>query len=393
MWRDLWSLDPTIRFLNHGSFGACPVAVLEKQARIRTQIEAEPVRFFSRELEPALDGVRLRLARFLVADPADLVFVRNATMGVNAVLRSLSIPAGAELLTTDHEYNACRNVLDYVAERAGATVVVAEVPFPLRSPEEVVERVLRAASPRTFLALIDHVTSPTGLVLPVEEIVRGLGARGVKTLIDGAHAPGMLDLRLDELGADYYTGNCHKWLCTPKGAAFLHVRRSEQPFIRPTSISHGANSLRTDKSRFLLEFDWTGTDDPSAILCIPESIDAMSQLLPGGMAELRQHNRALALAGRKIVCDAVGASAPCPDSMIGSLAAVPLPDGRTSEMSPLYGDPLQDALLDRFQIEVPVVPWPGPPKRLVRIAAQIYNTETEYSELASALKDLLAEGL
>lgn len=391
----LWTLDPGISFLNHGSFGACPRAVLEHQQRLRERLEREPVTFLAREIEGLLDGARAALAGFVGAAPEDLVFVTNATSGVNAVLRSLAFRPGDELLTTNHAYNACRNALHFVAERAGARVVVAEVPFPIGGPGEAVAAILARVTPRTRLALIDHVTSPTGLVLPIAEVVAELAARGVDTLVDGAHAPGMLALDLGALGAAYYTGNCHKWLCTPKGAAFLWVRRDLQPAIRPLTISHGANSPRTDRSRFLLEFDWTGTGDPTAVLSIPEAIRYLGSLLPGGWPELRAENRAKVLAGREAIGERLGIPPPAPPEMIGSLGTLPLPGGSPvarGARDPFAIDPLQDALLERHRIEVPVFAWPSPPRRAVRISAQLYNRPEEYAALAEALATLLGEG-
>jgi isopenicillin-N epimerase len=208
-------------------------------------------------------------------------------------------------------------------------------------------------------------------------------------MVDGAHAPGMLDLRVAEVGAPFYSGNCHKWVCAPKGAGFLYVRRDRQHEIRPVTISHGANSPREDRSRYHLEFDWTGTDDPSAYLCIPEAIRFMGSLYPGGWSELMERNRSLALSSRKILCDALGTPEPAPDEMIGTLASMPLPDGSTEPpKSPLYTDPLQDELWDRWRIEIPVIPWPLPPKRLIRISAQAYNDPSDYAKLAGALKEL-----
>jgi isopenicillin-N epimerase len=244
-----WPLDPNIMFLNHGSFGACPREVLDYQAALRAEMEAEPVRFLSRELDGRLDAARGALAAFLGADADDLAFVPNATSGVNAVVRSRSFAAGDELLTTDHAYNACRNALEYVAERMGARVTVVSVPFPVASPDVIVEAVLSRVTPRTRLALIDHVTSPTGIVLPVERLCAELGARGVEIVVDGAHAPGMLPLDLGTLGATYYTGNCHKWLCAPKGSAFLWVRADQRAVVRPLTISHGANRQKPGRSR------------------------------------------------------------------------------------------------------------------------------------------------
>ena len=286
-----WLLDPEITFLNHGSFGATPRAILEKQSEFRAQLEREPVRFFVRELEPLLDEARRQLAAFVGAEPEGVGFLPNATAGVNAVLRSLDLDLHDELLVTNQEYNACRNVLDYVATLSGAKVVVAEIPFPLHSPDAVVERILEKVTDRTRLLLIDHITSQTALILPIERIVAEMQARGVDTLVDGAHAPGFLPLDVRAIGAAYYTGNLHKWPCAPKGAAFLYVRENRRRGIRPAMISHGANSIRTDRSRYLLEFDWTGTFDPTAWLCAPESIRYVASLVEGGWPEIMRRNR------------------------------------------------------------------------------------------------------
>jgi isopenicillin-N epimerase len=377
-----WLLDPTIAFLNHGSFGACPKPVLELQQQLRHHLEQQPLQFF-RDYETLLDAARCELATFVGATPENLVFVPNATTGVNAVLRSLAFAPGDELLTTNHEYNACRNALNFVAERNGLRIVVAEVPFPIDHAGQIVDAVMQRVSPKTRLALLDHVTSQTGLVFPIAELVQKLSPLGIETLVDGAHAPGMVPLNLEVLGATYYTGNCHKWLSAPKGAAFLYVQPDRQSSIRPLTISHGANSPRCDRSRFLLEFDWMGTDDPTAYLCVPEALRFMGSLLPGGWAELMRHNHTLAISARQILCDRLDCPLPCPDSMLGALAVIPLPAGPTL--------PLQESLLERFQIEVPIIPWGPPPGRQVRISAQIYNYLEQYCWLGEALIDLLQQ--
>ena len=383
----LWWLDPQITFLNHGSFGACPKAVLDHQTALRRRLEREPVAFMVRELESLLDKARAALARFVRAKPSNLVFVRNATSGVNAVLRSLTFTRGDEILVTDHEYNACRNVVDFVAERAGVKVVVAPIPFPIAHEDQIVAPILERVTSRTRLALVDHITSQTALVLPIERIVRELESRNVRVLVDAAHAPGMVPLNLTKLGASYYTGNCHKWICAPKGAALLHVREDRQSEIRPTVISHGANSPRKDRSRFQIEFGWAGTWDPTAMLSVPVAIEFMGSLLPGGWPELMRRNQALALAGRALLCDALEIQLPCPDSMIASIAAFPINDGKSAQppKTPLYLDPLQEHLFKRWKIEVPIIPWPAPPRRLLRISAQVYNSLPDYEHLREAL--------
>jgi isopenicillin-N epimerase len=321
--RDAWALDPDIVFLNHGSFGATPRAVMEDQARWRDRMESDPVRFFVRDLDGLLAHVRTVLGRFLGADPDDLALVPNATAGVNTVLRWTTFLPGDELLATGHEYNASLNALRYAAERDGARVVVVDPGYPATSPDDVVDRVLSAVTPRTRLAMLSHVTSPTAIVLPVERLVPELRERGVETLVDGAHAPGMLPLDLDALGAAYSTGNCHKWVCAPKGAAFLHVRSDLKAAVRPLAISHGANDPDPTRSAFRKEFDWTGTDDPTPWLAIPAALDLVGGLLPGGWPAVMAANRSLALRGRDALLAALAgiepsaAAAGAPDEMTG----------------------------------------------------------------------------
>jgi isopenicillin-N epimerase len=387
--RQHWSLDPEVRFLNHGSFGACPTAVLQRQAELRARLEAEPVRFLHRELEPLLDEARAALGAFLDADADDLAFVTNATTGVNTVLRSLRFAPGDELLTTDQEYNASRNALEFTAAQWGARVVVARLPWPVPSEQALVDAVLAHVTPRTRLLLVDHVSSQTAVVMPVARLVAALRERGVETLVDGAHGPGMVPLSLRSLGAGYYTGNCHKWLCAPKGAAFLHVRRDLQAGIKPLVISHGHNSPRTDRSRFRLDFDWLGTHDPSAVLCVPRALEVVGGLLPSGWPEVMRSNREKALAARRLLCERLGVAPACPEALVGSMAVVGLPDGYPERPEPpLYLDPLQLRLFEEHRIEVPIVPWPRAPHRHVRVSAQLYNTHAEYQALADALDAL-----
>ncbi|MGZ6256740.1 MAG: aminotransferase class V-fold PLP-dependent enzyme [Candidatus Limnocylindria bacterium] len=392
-----WTLDPAIAFLNHGSYGAAPRAVLAAQQAWRDRMEAEPVLFFSRDLEPALDRARAALGAFVGADPHDLAFVPNATAGVNTVLRSLRFAPGEELLTTDHAYNAAKNAMEYVAERDGAVVVIVEVPFPGASPAAVKERILAAVTPRTKLAMLDHITSATALIFPIEALVAELAARGIETLVDGAHAPGQVALDVAAIGATYYTANLHKWVCAPKGSGFLWVRPDRQAAIRPLAISHGANSPRRDRSRFRVEFDWTGTADPSAYLAVPDAIRFGDELMPGGWPALRARNHALAIAGRDLLSDALGVEPPAPDEMIGSMASVPLPLERRPgavQGVDLYGDPIHDHLAG-LGMQVMVTPWPqrpdgGPWRRLVRISAAAYNDLDQFAHLASALPGALA---
>ncbi len=391
-----WLLDDGVVFLNHGSFGACPRPVLEAQTRLREQMEREPVRFFTREAPALLGAAREALGSFVGADPDDLAFVPNATAALNAVLRSYPLAPGDEILVTDHEYNAIRNAAEQAALERGARVAVARIPFPFgdgAGPERVVEAVLERVSPSTRLAVLDHVTSSTGLVFPIERLARELRGRDVELLVDGAHAPGMLALDLRSLGAAYYAGNCHKWICAPKGAGFLFVRRDRQSSVRPAVISHGANApVAPGNPRFRAEFDWTGTDDPTPALCVPEALRFLATLAPGGWPEIRERNRALALEARRLLAGALGQPLPCPDAMLGSLAALPVPETAPFAPAPassaLAPDPLHDALRRRG-LQAPVVSCPAHPGRLLRVSAALYNERADYERLAGALVELI----
>ncbi|MBI1951592.1 MAG: aminotransferase class V-fold PLP-dependent enzyme, partial [Acidobacteria bacterium] len=372
-------------------FGACPRRVLEFQAELRAKLEGEPVDFLHRQLGARLAEARAALGGFAGADPDGLAFVPNATTAVNAALRAWDLGRGDRVLTTDHTYGACRKALDFLAARRGAQVDVARVPFPLHGPGDVVEAVLAAVTPRTRLALLDHVTSPTALAFPIRPLVGSLRERGVESIVDGAHALGMLPLDLDGLGAACYTANAHKWLCAPKGAAVLCVRRDLRDRIRPLVISHGWDPGAAGV-RFREEWDWTGTDDPTAHLSIPECLRVLGGLLPGGWPALMERNRALALRGREIVGGALGVPPPCPDEMIGSMAALPLPAAAPgSPVARLEWDALSAWTRERG-IESWFFPWPCPGGKVVRLSAQAYNHEGQYRSLAMLLLEALGGG-
>jgi isopenicillin-N epimerase len=390
---DAWALDPAVVMLNHGAFGACPRSVLGRQAELRRQMEAEPVRFLTRQMQPLLDQSRQALAALVGAEPENLAFVSNATAGVNSVLRSLRFQPGEELLVTDHSYNACSNVVRYVAERQGAAVVVAEVPLCVESPGQIVEIVLSRVTEQTRLALLDHVTSPTAMVFPIEQLVRQLDQRGVDTLVDGAHAPGMVPLDVRRLGAAYYVGNCHKWLCAPKGAGFLYVRPDRQEGLQPPVISHGYNQPRPGYNRFQDAFDWQGTDDPTPWLCVGEAIRFLAGLIPGGLEALMRRNHELAVAAGQMFCERLPVRPICPREMLGSMAALLLPDCDATIVSdPGAPSPLPRLgilLPEQFGIEAPVYYWPGTRQAILRISVQAYNGPQQYVRLAEVLQSLL----
>jgi isopenicillin-N epimerase len=386
-----WRFEPGLVYLTHGTFGATPVPILEAQRALMDELEASPVRVLDREFEARRDAARVEVAQFLGADPEGVVIVPNATTGVSTVLRSLRIRPGDELLTTDHEYNAMLNATRLAADDAKARVVVARIPMPIRHAEEVVEALISAVTPRTRLAIVSHVTSPTGLVFPIEAIVRELDRLGVDTLVDAAHAPGQVAVDVDGLGAAYWTGNGHKWLCGPKVSGVLAVRADRRRGIRPLVTSHGWNDQREDRHDLWKEFDWQGTSDPTAFLALPLAIRLVGSLDPGGWPGLMASNRELALEARRRLEALFGVEPVAPESMVGAMPTVRVP-ALTSDEDALT---MTQALHDEARIEVPFTSWPvrgarervtDPPAQvLVRVSAQRYNDVSDIDRLADEL--------
>lgn len=394
-----WSLDPTIVFLNHGSFGATPKAVLAAQQRYRDQLEREPIDFFINQHTPLMDATREAIGAFVHAPPSSIAPIQNATIGVASVLANLKLKPGDEVLINDHEYPACQNNIRRTAARTGAKVVVAEPPFPCKSPDAITDAILSKVTARTRLALISHVTSPTGLIFPIDTLVPELTRRGVLTLIDGAHAPGMVPtLNLSTLKPTFYTANLHKWVCSPKGSAFLYVDPAHQQGFRPVILSNNAEKPRPGRAHFLTEFDYIGTQDNTGLYSMIDALAHVPTLVPGGggWPEVMRRNHDLCIAGRNIICRELYIEPPAPDSMIGSISTMILPphppalQAKLSARPTNYHDALQDTLIARHRIQVPVMSLPGKPARLIRISAQLYNSLEQYECLAAALKEELA---
>ena len=373
--RALWPLEAGMAFLNHGSFGATPHHVLAAQEHWRRRMEAQPVRFLAGELPDLLRRARARLAAFLGAEASDLVFVDNATTGVNAVLRSARLAAGDRLVTTSLAYEAVRKAMSHVCERAGASLVTVELPLPLPGPEAVTEAVLAALAPNARLLVVDHVASASAAVLPVAALVAGCRARGVPVLVDGAHAPGMIDLDLPALAADWYVGNAHKWLCAPKGAGFLWARAAARADLHPPVISLGLGD------GWQAEFDWVGTRDPSAWLAVPAALDFHRWL---GDGALRTRNRALALGAGGMLAAHWRTHAAAPPAMTGAMASVRLPVAAGGADAARR---LHDRLWHDHRIEVPVIALGD--SLWLRISAQAYNHLADYEALATAVPALL----
>ncbi len=370
--RGEWPRDPAVAYLNHGGFGVTPNAVLTAQAEWRARVERNPLRFMARELPQALRAAAAVLAGHVGARGDDLVFVANATAGVNAVLRSLDFRAGDEILLTSLGYGAVAKAARYVAGRSGARVIDAAIPLPLDDMASAVAAVAARLGPRTRLAIFDHVASSSALVLPVAELTRLAQSAGARVLIDGAHAPGQVPLDLPAIGADWYVGNCHKWLLAPRGCGFLWAKPESQALVHPLAISHGYGG------GFLAEFDWTGTRDPTPFLAVPAALACHERL---GGAALMARNNALAREAARLLADRWGTETGRPESAFAAMRTVrvPLADAATPEEAVV----LQRRLSDEHRIEVAAIAQAGP--LWLRISAQAYNELADYERLAAAV--------
>jgi isopenicillin-N epimerase len=370
--RGEWPLDPAVTYLNHGSYGLTPRAVLAVQAEWRERMERNPMRFMAHDLPGAQRAAATELAAYLGARGEDVVFVDNATTGCNAVLRSLTLAAGDEILLTNLGYGAVAKAARYAAERGGATVVEAAVPRPLPAMADALAVVAARLGPRTRLAIFDHIASQSGLVLPVAELTRMAHAVGARVLVDGAHAPGQVPLDLPAIGADWYVGNCHKWLMAPRGCGFLWAAPAAQALTHPLTISHGY------RKGFIAEFDWTGTRDPTPCLSVPAGIAFHRRL--GGTA-LMTRNAALAAEAARLLAERWGTAAIGPATNFAAMAAVRLPPsvGTAAEQ----GAALQRRLSAEHRIEAAISAEAG--ALWLRVAAQAYNELTEYERLAGLI--------
>ena len=378
--RSLYLLDPNVTFLNHGSFGATPQPVFDAYQAWQRRLEWQPVRFLGTELAGHLAEARRALGDFLHADAADLVYVPNATFGVNVVARSLRLGAGDEVLTTDHEYGACDRVWRYLSRERGFAYCRQPVALPLTTDEELVDHFWQGVTPRTRIIFLSHITSPTAVRLPIAALCARARAAGILTLIDGAHAPGQIDLDLPAIGADFYTGNCHKWLSSPKGAAFLYARREAQALVEPLVVGWGydAEPGTSYGSRFLDLLQWLGTIDYAAYLSVPAAIRFQAEHdWPAVRAACHP------LVGQAL--DGIGGLTGLPsvypdDSFYHQMAVAPLPP-QTDIVA------LKRRLIDDCRIEIPCTRWNDQP--FIRVSIQAYNTHDDVSRLVDALRVLL----
>jgi len=377
--RKFFLLDRNVVYLNHGSFGACPKPVFAEYQRWQQKLELQPVDFFTTVLPREMAAVRRTLAGFIKAPAQCVALIPNATFGVNALARSLALQPGDEILTTDHEYGACDKVWQFTIQKTGARYVRVAIPAPFESPDSCVERIWRGVTPRTRVIFMSHITSPTACIFPVGQICARARKARIITIIDGAHCPGQIPLDLGRLGPDFYTGNAHKWLCTPKGSAFLYARRDAQHLVEPLIISWGWGEERQFSVRndFLDYFYWTGTNDYAAYLSIPAAIRFQQEHdWPQVTAQCHR------LLGRALAAieDLTGfPSMYSSDSLYRQMAIVRIPAYKNSAL-------LKKKLIGDYRIEIPVIAWNN--QLFLRLSVQCYTTDSDIEKLTDAIRSI-----
>ncbi len=381
--KSLFQLDPTIHFLNHGSFGACPIPVFEVYQAWQRRLEKQPVLFLGREMMALDREARQPLRVYLNTHPDNLVFVTNATHGVNIIARSLALAPGDEILTSDHEYGACDYTWEFICNKTGANYVHQPIPLPAQSAEQMVEQFWQGVTPKTRLIYLSHITSPTALRLPIEAICRRARQANILTLIDGAHAPGQIPLDLEALGADWYTGNLHKWALSPKGAGFLYARPEVQHLVEPLVVSWGYHAApeASTGSRFQDLLGWTGTRDPAASLSVPAALQFMQE---HHWEQVRQDCHILLRQAIENICELVQMAPlyPLEADLYFQMGIAPLPPGTDLAL-------LKRRLYDEYRVEVPLIDWNS--QKFVRISVQGYNTQADLDALTKGLRALLPQ--
>jgi isopenicillin-N epimerase len=373
-------LDPEMVFLNHGSFGACPRPVFERYQAWQRELELRPIEFLGRRARGLLAEARAGLADYVHVGQDDVVYVSNVTTALNIVAQSLPLEHGDEVLTTNHEYGALERTWTFVSEHRQTRVVVQRLPVPIADPEEVVEAVWAGVTPRTRVLFLSHITSPTAVTLPIEPLIARARDAGIWTVIDGAHAPGQVDLDLTQMGVDFYGGNCHKWLSAPKGAGFLYVRPELQHLIEPVVVSWGWRPTDPGPSVFVDQIERQATHDPAAYLSVPAAIAFQAER---DWPRVRQECHELVRLARQRMAELTGIQPLLADDprWFAQMATLPLPACDAAE--------LKRRLYDEYQIEIPATQWGETP--CLRVSVQGYNTREDIERLVAAVAKLLPE--
>lgn len=369
--RDQFLIRDDIIFLNHGSFGACPKPVFEQYQAWQLELERQPVEFLNRRRTDLMRDATEKIADYLNAPTEEIIFVTNATIGLNIVARSLDLQGDDEILTTSHEYGALNKTWDYVCKKTGAKIVRYQVDLPYTSDEDFVEAFFEQVTDKTKVIFLSHIASPSALIFPIEQICQRAREIGIFTMIDGAHVPGQLPLDLTAIGADAYSGNFHKWLCAPKGSAFLHVRKEHHAWINPHTISHGWY----EGADFFTQNEWQGTRDVAPFLTVPNAIDFQEKY---HWEQVRADCHHIALMTQSRLCDDFGL-APLSTNQFSQMVTIPLPPCNIEE--------LKTRLYDDFRIEVPMTVIDDKPH--TRVSFQAYNSADDAQALIEGLHAIL----
>ncbi len=379
-----WNLRKDIVFLNHGSFGANPKFITEKQKEYIDLLESEPVDFSVRQWYPLYYDNKKALAEFAGTSEHNIYLVPNTTIGINHILHNMN-DSEKQWLTTNHGYGACLHAFNKIGERKGNEITKVNIPFPLHDESQILEAIQHGIGPRTSIAMIDYISSATGIVFPIKKIIDLLHSKDIRVIVDASHAPGMVDFVLDELGADYFVANCHKWICSPKGSAFVYVHPKHQKEYKPVFYSFYNDWDIDREAHWSNQFIWEGTKDYSAYLCIKDALEYLPSLVSGGWDEIKQRNKSLALEGATLLAEKLEVELPVPKSMLGNIVTIPLWDDKIPSINFNYYTEVKNILYDQYKIEVPCFFFPQAPKQYFRISAQLYNSIEQYAYLADSL--------
>ncbi len=381
-----WKLNQNIVYLNHGSFGATPAKVIEKQQLLQAELEAEAVHFIIDKMPALIDDSKQALANFVNTSANNIVFTQNTTTGVNTILKSIIGNQGDEWLTTNHAYGACANALNYYAAKNKCIVNIANINYPIQSKQAILDAIEKTITPQTTLALIDYVTSATATIMPVPEIITMLHAKGIQVIVDAAHCPGMIDIDIDKLQPDYLIANCHKWICSPKGSAFIYVAPQNQHLIQPLVISHFNDTAVGTAAHWSKQFEWDGTHDYSAYICVKNALEQMPIIANASWQNIKQQNHELVWKAASKIANALNVQLPVPKNMVGSICNIPMPNGKAPSHKFHSNVALKNILFEKYKIEVPVFMFPAALTQWLRISAQLYNSMEQYDYLLDCLK-------
>ena len=374
--KNTFLLDPNITFLNHGSFGSCPRPIFQEYQKWQKKLERQPVQFMMDKVYPALKKSRIALSEFIGCNEDGLIFFQNPTTATTNIIYNLDLKPGDEVLMTNHEYGALVRAWTAWGKRTGVKIVQQNIPVPLDTEERFIEQFWKGVNVRTKVIFISHITSPTALIFPIEQILARARDKGLITIVDGAHVPGQVDLDIHALCCDFYIGAIHKWLCGPKGSSFLFVKKEHQKWMKPVVYSWGKDGEDPGPSEFLQDFQWQGTRDMSAFLTIPTAIEFYHQEISSLQSKCREMNvyafsEFQSILGTKPISSG--------GNWLGQMVSHPLPDHASPD--------LKEKLWTRHQIEIPVFEWNG--LQLIRLSVQIYNQQNDIDSLMSALPSLI----